>query len=105
MEDYSKFFQHVMRQKSESITAAATYVDSEGNRPPEVRLGRIDSSGRVRLEFTNSMSFPSKAELITLNRESDNSLIDLMVISSDDDDADQMKRSPNLLSWEIVSVS
>ena len=70
-----------------------------------MRVGRIDSNGLVRLEFTNPMSFPSTDEFIALNKESGNKLIDLMVISSDEDDAEKVEPSPNLSSWEIVSVS
>ena len=51
------------------------------------------------------MSFPSTDEFIALNKESGNKLIDLMVISSDEDDAEKVEPSPNLSSWEIVSVS
>ena len=53
-----EFYANVLKQR-EFAKKAAAKTDEDGNRPPEVRLGKISSSGRVRLEFTNSMSFPS----------------------------------------------
>ena len=49
---------------------AALSVDANGNRPPEVRLGKISGSGRLRLEFTSPMvSFPSQAEFVEMINE------------------------------------
>ena len=63
----------------------AAQVDEEGNRPPEVRLGRIESNGRVKLEFTNAMVFPSEREFILLNEESGNEMIDVFIFKGDED--------------------
>ena len=91
------FYENVLKQKDYAKQAAAQ-LDENGNRPPEVRLGRISSNGRVRLEFTNSMTFPSKEELIELNKQS-NKLIDVFMVMGDE----EVKES-NLKSWEIASV-
>ena len=40
------FYENVLRQR-EYARKAAIETDKDGNRPPEVRLGRISSSGRV----------------------------------------------------------
>ena len=77
----------------------AAKIGQGGDRPPEVRVGKISSTGRVRLEFTNSMKFPSQEEFIELNRSSENGLIDLLMYKGDEDELDD-----NLESWEIVSV-
>ena len=79
---------------------SATQVDKDGNRPPEIRLGKISGSGLVRLEFTNPMSFPSQEELIKLNEEGSEKLIDIAILSGDEDN----DNSGNLVSWEIVKV-
>ena len=63
----------------------AAQVDEDGNRPPEVRLGRIESNGRVKLEFTTAMVFPSEREFILLNEESGNEMIDVFVFKGDED--------------------
>ena len=78
----------------------AAQVDEEGNRPPEVRLGRIESNGRVKLEFTNAMVFPSEREFILLNEKSGNELIDIYMFKGDEDVIDD-----NLKSWKIISVT
>ena len=74
-------------------------MDEKGNRPPEVRLGKITSSGRVRIEFTNSMSFPSKEEFIELNKKLGNKLLDLVMMKGEEEEEDE-----NLRSWQIISV-
>ena len=94
-----EFYANVLRQK-EYAKKAATETDKDGNRPPEVRLGRISSSGRVKLEFTNSMSFPSLEDLIELNKQSKNKLIELFMLKGDEETIDT-----NLKGWDIVSVS
>ena len=60
---FGDFFKNVLMQREEA-KEAATQLDEEGNRPPEVRLGRISGDGRMSLEFTNSMQFPDKEEFI-----------------------------------------
>ena len=80
---------------------SATQVDKDGNKPPEIRLGKISGSGLVRLEFTNPMSFPSMEELIKLNQErSEKKLIDISIFSEDEEN----DASENLESWAIVKV-
>ena len=78
----------------------AAQLDENGNRPPEVRLGRIEANGRVKLEFTNAMIFPSEREFILLNEKSGNELIELIMLKGDEDVQDD-----NLKSWKIISVS
>ena len=78
----------------------AAQVDEEGNRPPEVRLGRIESNGRVKLEFTNAMVFPSEREVNLLNEKSGNEMIDVYMFKGDEDVIDD-----NLKSWKIISVT
>ena len=78
----------------------AAQLDENGNRPPEVRLGRIGANGRVKLEFTNAMIFPSEREFILLNEKSGNELIELVMLKGDEDVQDD-----NLKSWKIISVS
>ena len=78
----------------------AARVDEEGNRPPEVRLGRIESNGRLKLEFTNAMVFPSEREFILLNEKSGNEMIDVYMFKGDEDVIDD-----NLKSWKIISVT
>lgn len=51
---FGDFYKNVLEQREEA-REAASQLDEEGNRPPEVRLGRISGTGRVKLEFTNSM--------------------------------------------------
>ena len=46
------------------------------------------------------MSFPSQDELIKLNEEGSEKLIDITIISEDEDN----DNSDNLASWEIVAV-
>ena len=75
--------ENIALQREFSMDAAK--VDEEGNRPPEVRLGRIESNGRVKLEFTNAMVFPSEREFILLNEESGNELIDVFMLKGDED--------------------
>ena len=94
-----KFYEELLRQRLFANQAAAQ-LDEDGNRPPEIRVGVISSTGRIRLEFTNPMSFPSYEEFVKLNERSGNKLIDIMVYHSDDEVEDK-----NLLSWAIVSVS
>ena len=60
---FGDFYKNILEQREEA-KEAATQLDEEGNRPPEVRLGRISGSGRVKLDFTNSMQFPDKDEFI-----------------------------------------
>ena len=60
---FEDFFENVLRQRAYARKAAIE-IDKDGNRPPDVRLGRISSSGRAEIEFTNAMSFPSKEEFI-----------------------------------------
>ena len=55
---FNKFTERIRRQIEYAIKEAE-HVDDKGNRAPEVRLGRISGNGRVRLEFTNPMVFPS----------------------------------------------
>ena len=84
----------MLRQRKYSIDAA-NKLDENGNRPPEVRLGKISSDGRVRLEFTNAMNFPSFEEFLEMNNKSGDSrllqdsskakLIELMVYKGDED--------------------
>ena len=78
----------------------AAQVDEDGSRPPEVRLGRIESNGRVKLEFTNAMVFPSEREFILLNEKSGNEMIDVYMFKGDEDVIDD-----NLKSWKIISVT
>ena len=46
------------------------------------------------------MGFPSQEELIKLNEEGSEKLIDITIISEDEDN----DNSDNLVSWEIVKV-
>ena len=94
-----EFFENVLRQR-EYARKAAMEIDRDGNRPPEVRLGRISSSGRAEIEFTNAMSFPSKEEFVELNKSSKNKLLDLYVLNGDEG-----IRDTNLRDWNIFSVS
>ena len=64
-EGFGAFYENLLRQREYSIDAAAK-LDEQGNRPPEVRVGNISSSGRVRLEFTNKMSFPPFEQFVSL---------------------------------------
>ena len=92
-------YEYVLRQRVDSNKAAAQ-PDDRGNRPPELRLGKISSDGRIRLEFPNSISFPSKEEFVDINHKSNNELIDLVVYKGDEE-----LLNDNLIGWEIVSVS
>ena len=76
---FEDFYRNVLLQREYSNRAAAQ-ADERGNRPPEVRLGKISSSGRVRLEFTNAMNFPSLEEFVELNQQFDNKLINLVIL-------------------------
>ena len=68
--------------------------------PPEIRVGSISANRRVIIEFTNAMEFPDTAKFIEENKKSGNKLLDLMMLSGDNEAID-----PNLLSWVIVSVT
>ena len=83
-EGIGAFFENLLRQRKDAIEAAAT-LDEHGKRPPEVRLGKISSSGKFRIEFTNAMSFPNTEEFIRRNKLSENSLIDLIMYNSDEE--------------------
>ena len=49
------------------------------------------------------MVFPSRAELVKQNKDTNNALIDLLIITGNDDpDVDSFD---NLDSWDIVSVA
>ena len=82
---FGDFFKNVLEQREEAKEAAAQ-LDEDGNRPPEVRLGRISGDGRVRLEFTNSMQFPDKEDFIELNINTDNHLVDIRMLKGDSDE-------------------
>ena len=69
---FDKFSERV-KQQIENVIREAEHVDEKGNRAPEVRLGRISSNGRVRLEFTNPMIFPSLEEFVEMNNRSSSS--------------------------------
>ena len=83
-EGIGAFYEKLLRQRVDAIEAAAT-LDEHGNRPPEVRLGKISNSGRLRIEFTNAMSLPSTEEFIRRNKLSGNSLIEIIMFKGDED--------------------
>ena len=68
--------------------------------PPEIRVGSISANRRVIIKFTNAMEFPDTATFIEENKNSNNKLLDMMMLSGDNEAID-----PNLLSWVIVSVT
>ena len=96
---FGDFYKNVLMQREEA-KEAATQLDEEGNRPPEVRLGRISGDGRMSLEFTNSMQFPDKEEFIELNNSTNSHLVDIRMLKGDSDEQNE-----NLQDWKIVSVS
>ena len=68
--------------------------------PPELRLGEISAYRRFTIEFTNEMDFPDTDKFVQLNEESKLSLLNVMMISGEEEEVDQ-----NLLSWTIVEVT
>ena len=68
--------------------------------PPEMQIGQISAERSLSIEFTNRMDFPSTREFILDNEESENKLIDVMMLSGEDEAIDL-----NLLSWTIVKVT
>lgn len=101
-ENFESFKFEVKAQKKQQ-KLAALQKDANGNRPPEVRLGRITVSGLVPLEFTNEMSFPPLSELIQLNEESGGKLIELSIQEGDSDE-EEAGKSDNLIAWKVISV-
>ena len=70
----------MLDQREQDRKAAATGLDKNGNRPPEVRLGRISPTGRVHIEFTNEMDLPSLDDFIQLNKKQSPSLISITML-------------------------
>lgn len=97
-------FKFEIEEQRKQQKLAALKKDANGNRPPEVRLGRITASGLVPLEFTNEMNFPSLSELIHLNEESGGKLIELG-IKEDGAEEDEAGDSDNLAAWSIKSLN
>ena len=115
-EGFGAFYENLLKQREYTINAAAK-LDEQGNRPPEIRVGNISSSGRVSLEFTNKMSFPPFDQFVSLGTLSESkvsnenrmmkaedddevNLIEIVMFRGEEEELDQ-----NLGSWEIVSVS
>ena len=96
---FGDFYKNVLEQR-EGAKEAASQLDEEGNRPPEVRLGRISGNGGVKLEFTNSMQLPDKEEFIELNDSTNSHLVDIRMLKGDSNEQNE-----NLEGWQIVSVS
>ena len=68
--------------------------------PPEMRLGEISTYRSVTIEFTNQMNFPDTPEFIKQNEESKLSILNVMMISGDNESVDL-----NLSSWTITKVT
>ena len=69
--------------------------------PPEIRISRVSNYRTVDIEFTKKMNFPSMEKFIELNNRADKAkLLDVMMISKDDEEIDE-----NLIDWSITSVS
>ena len=68
--------------------------------PPELRLGEISAYRRFTIEFTNEMNFPDTEKFIQLNEESELALLNILMISGENEGINQ-----NLLSWTIVEVT
>lgn len=49
----------ILRQREQVTSLAA---QSQGLRPPEVRIRKFDSSGGLSLRFTSEISFPAGTE-------------------------------------------
>ena len=68
--------------------------------PPEIRLGTISANRNMKIEFTGAMSFPEKEEFIQQNAEQALKLLNIFMLSGDDEVIDD-----NLTSWKIKSVT
>ena len=65
-----------------------------------MQIGEISADRTIFVEFTNPMDFPSTREFVLDNEKSDNKLLNVLMLSGEDESVD-----PNLLSWTISKVT
>ena len=82
------------------LSARKSAASSGGVLPPDMQIGEISADGAVNVEFTNQMDFPSTREFVLDNEKSNNKLLNVMMLSGEDEAID-----PNLLSWTFNTVS
>ena len=102
--DIGEFYATILKQRELAKQAAAASLGGSGSnevpRPPEIRLGTISANRNVLVEFTNPMSLPSKEEFIKQNEENSYGLLNVFMLSGEDEAIDD-----NLTSWGIESVT
>ena len=68
--------------------------------PPDMQIGEISADRTIFVEFTNPMDFPSTREFVLDNEKSGNKLLNVLMLSGEDETVD-----PNLQSWTISKVT